>query len=79
MTAAQLKALRFVASHPGGTARPAFPCGYAWRFDAPELKRAPFRKETLYRLLDDGLIAIVGANHVVKVTPAGLAALGVAP
>ncbi len=74
MTPSQLRALRFVAEHPGGTARPAFPCGYAWRFEAPELKRAPFRKGTLYALLDLGVIA-VGGDHSVTVTATGHAAL----
>ncbi len=74
MTAAQLRALRFVAEHPGGTAHPAYPCGFAWRFDAPELKRAPMRTGTLYALLDLGMIA-VSEDHAVTVTDAGRAAL----
>lgn len=74
MTAAQLRALRFVAEHPGGTAHRAYPFGYSWHFDAPELKRPPCRKETLHRLLDQGMIAIK-ANQVL-VTPRGLKELG---
>jgi hypothetical protein len=83
VTPAQTRALRFVADHPGGTARRAF-FGYAWSFDAPELKRAPFRTSTLSALLDLGMIGIrwerrdFGWADVgdVVVTKRGLKALG---
>lgn len=65
MTPSQTRALRFVADHPGGTADRAWLGGYKFRFDAPELKRAPFRVTTLYGLLHERLIAIRGGKVVV--------------
>lgn len=59
LTAAQKKALAFVATHPG-TRHKAFPCGYRFRFDAPELRRAPFRVSTIYQLIEMGLVTEEG-------------------
>jgi hypothetical protein len=53
-----LKALRFVAGHPG-TRSGSFPFGRgAFRFDAPEYKRPPFRLVTLERLIEQGLVGV---------------------
>jgi hypothetical protein len=54
---AHLRALAFIASHPG-TRRPAFPWGHSYRFDAPELKRAPFRVGTVNALVEQGLVDV---------------------
>lgn len=59
LTDAQKKALEFVATHPG-TRHKAAPCGYRFRFDAPELKRSPFRVGTLYQLIELGLVTEEG-------------------
>jgi hypothetical protein len=58
----QLRALQFISTHPG-TRRKAFPCGYRFDFEAPELlpsRRAPFRISTLYHLIDEGYVTKSG-------------------
>ena len=71
---AQLKCLQFVAAHPGGRRVKAFPFGYGYRFDAPELRRAPFRQSTLEDLIELGFISVV--DEVLAVSPKGAAVLG---
>ncbi len=51
--------LEFVRDHPGGYRHPAFPWGYGYHFNASEFKRAPFRKQTLERLIGDGYITVL--------------------
>jgi hypothetical protein len=72
-----LRALQFISMHPG-TRRKAFPCGYRFDFEAPELlpsRRAPFRISTLYRLIDDGYVTKSGP---VRLTDRGKALVRVA-
>ncbi len=59
LTTGQKKALAFVATHPG-TRRRAFPWGFAYHFDAPELKRAPFRVNTLNQIIEKRLVTHEG-------------------
>lgn len=73
----RLRALQFVATHPG-TWSNAFPCGYAYRFDAPEYKRVPFRKQTLWWLIDMGYVDRVPDGSIAATTK-GLAALNQTP
>lgn len=51
----QINALKFIEDHPGGTRHKAI-MGWRWFFDAPELKRAPFRTSTLYGLEELGML-----------------------
>lgn len=68
MTKSELRTLQFIKDHPGGKRSPAFPCGERFRFNTPELKRAPFRYSTLRRCIDHGLVT---ASGDVALTPKG--------
>lgn len=73
----QVKVLRFVAEHPGGRRVRAFPFGFGYRFEAPELKRAPFRAKTLGCLIDQGYVLVTGG--IIKLSAKGQAALNPQP
>ena len=85
LTKAQLKALQFVACHPGGKVRRAFPCSFTWQFNAPELKRSPCKPQTLTALLAAGALEInwghrgSDAEGAVLLTVAGVEALRSSP
>ncbi len=66
LTIGQRKALEFIAMHPGTRSGPLF------TFDAPEPKRAPFRVETIYRLIQMGLVT---QGKQVQLTDSGRAVL----
>jgi hypothetical protein len=67
-TKSERRAMQFIKDHPGGRRDKAFPFGEVFRFDAPELKRAPFRVATIRRLIDRGLVS---ASGIVRLTPKG--------
>lgn len=68
MTRAKHLALVFISSHPGTRAK-AFPWGYRYHFEAPELKRAPFRSATIESLIAEGLVST--ENDVVQISIKG--------
>ncbi len=82
MNKSHLRALTFIATHPG-TRRPAAPWGYSYLFDAPELKRAPFRASTVNALIEAGLLDVAPVpgsdpwfrNESVKISKSGRALL----
>lgn len=71
LTRAQLKALAFVATHPG-TRRRAF-LGYRYYFNEPTLKRSPFTLRTLEILISKGYVNV--SDEDVKISDKGLSAL----
>jgi len=70
LSGAQWRALAFVKEHPGYRV-PAFPWGFGYRFDAPELKRAPFRLRTLKSLIAAGFVEERDDDQVV-ISPRGI-------
>ena len=77
MKAHHLRCLRFVAGHPGRRV-PAF-LGYRYYFDAPELKRAPFKYSTLESLIESGHLGVrvrgYSRDDLVEITAKGQKAL----
>ncbi len=82
MNKSHLRALHFIATHPG-TRRPAAPWGYSYLFNAPELKRAPFRSSTVNALVEAGLLDVAPVpgsalwlrNEAVTISKSGRALL----
>lgn len=60
------RALQFIAAHPGHRV-PAFLGGWRYHFDAPELKRLPFRVSTINELVQLGLVDAIGKHSCQKV------------
>jgi hypothetical protein len=71
------RALQFVADHKG-TAHAAFPCGFRYNFEAPGIKRPPFRYTTIETLRSLGWLRLNAysiTSYRVELTSDGYRAL----